>query len=72
MGERRRASTKVSLMEMSGFSETQVQVREAVGKICEDFPEVGIVFFVFIFSLVSWCSWAFIPRPVLAGHEFLG
>jgi hypothetical protein len=42
MGERRRASTKMSLMEMSGFSETQVQVREAVGKICEDFPEVGI------------------------------
>jgi hypothetical protein len=35
------ASTKTSLMEMSGFSETQLQVREAVGKICEDFPDVG-------------------------------
>jgi hypothetical protein len=40
-GQRRHASTKTSLMEMSGFSETQLQVREAVGKICEDFPDVG-------------------------------
>jgi hypothetical protein len=29
-------------MGASGFGETQLQVREAVGKICEDFSDVGI------------------------------
>lgn len=56
MGQRRWASTKMSVMEMSGFSETHVQVREAVGKICEDFPDVSsflalFVFFFFCFFL---------------------
>lgn len=54
----RRASTKTSLMEMSGFSETQLQVREAVGKICEDFPDVSFSFYL-VFSLVSLCFWGF-------------
>lgn len=30
-----------SLMEMSGFSETQLEVREAVGRVCEEFPDVS-------------------------------
>lgn len=34
----RRANT---LMETSGFSETQLQVREAIAKICSNFPDVG-------------------------------
>jgi hypothetical protein len=40
-------------MEMSGFSETQLQVREAVGKICEDFPDVGCLV---SFASLSWVS----------------
>ena len=34
---RRRANT---LMETSGFSDTQLQVREAIAKICSNFPDV--------------------------------
>ncbi len=34
-----------SLMEMSGFSETQMQVRDAVSKICGRFPDVSILHF---------------------------
>ena len=34
----RRANT---LMETSGFSDTQLQVREAIGKICSNFPDVS-------------------------------
>ena len=34
----RRANT---LMETSGFSDTQLQVREAVAKICSNFPDVS-------------------------------
>jgi hypothetical protein len=30
-----------TLMETSGFTDTQLQVREAIAKICEDFPDVG-------------------------------
>jgi hypothetical protein len=29
-------------METSGFSETQLQVREAVGRVCEGFTDVSI------------------------------
>jgi hypothetical protein len=29
-------------METSGFSDTQLQVREAIAKICSDFPDVSI------------------------------
>jgi acyl-CoA dehydrogenase len=28
-------------METSGFSDTQLQVREAIGKICSNFPDVS-------------------------------
>jgi hypothetical protein len=28
-------------METSGFSDTQLQVREAIGKICTNFPDVS-------------------------------
>jgi acyl-CoA dehydrogenase len=28
-------------METSGFSDTQLQVREAIAKICSNFPDVG-------------------------------
>src|ERR1700710_2291708 len=34
----RRANT---LMETSGFSDTQLQVREAIAKICSNFPDVS-------------------------------
>jgi hypothetical protein len=37
---------------MSGFSETQLQVREAVGKICEDFPDVSVHALI---SLIIFC-----------------
>jgi len=30
-----------TLMETSGFSDTQLQVREAVGKICSNFPDAS-------------------------------
>lgn len=34
----RRANT---LMETSGFSDTQLQVREAIAKICSKYPDVS-------------------------------
>jgi hypothetical protein len=51
-------------MEMSGFSETQLQVREAVGKICEDFPDVSMpsvcifLWFLFAFGLSLYFKFA--------------
>lgn len=34
----RKANT---LMEISGFSDTQLQVRDAISKICSNFPDVS-------------------------------
>jgi len=35
-----------ALMETSGFSDTQMQVREAIAKICSNFPDVS-----------AWIQW---------------
>jgi acyl-CoA dehydrogenase len=48
----RRANT---LMETSGFSDTQLEVREAISKICTNFPDVRPLYYFLknnIFCLV--------------------
>lgn len=37
------ASAHRSIMELSGFSEEQLTVRDAISKICQDFPDVSSV-----------------------------
>jgi hypothetical protein len=50
-------------MEMSGFSETQLQVREAVSKICEKYPDVRL-----IFLLLDRSGWASQDRKGMMGY----
>lgn len=37
-----------TLMETSGFSDTQLQVREAIAKICSNFPDVSLGYWPFM------------------------
>ena len=41
-------------METSGFTETQLQVRESVGRICEGFSDVSAGFGFDILVLLIW------------------
>jgi hypothetical protein len=39
-----------TLMETSGFSDTQLQVREAIAKICSNFPDVSSGYWLFTYE----------------------